>query len=181
MKEVLSKMVEQLSGEDKLIFSRLAKKLNDVKGDISKLEPSELKIITQMESKYSDKLSQFNEPALSNLNETEAVSNSKTFNDSNVDLLETGFAAHVRQVLARDLKSQFPNEEDAVKFAFQNKWIPQDFKETDKALQIFEDYKQDICDANLWREEVVGVESDKSLAIGMTWFMVIFQLNQKLN
>ena len=169
MKEMLQKMIAQLSDEDKVIFSQLAEKLNETDGDISKLSKEELSIVSRMESKYSDKLSQI----------------STVDTNSNVDaqdgLLSTTFASYVRQLLARDLKEQFPNEEDAVKFAFQNKWIPEEIKNTDSANKIFADYEKDICDANQWREEVVGIESDKSMAVGMTWFMVVFQLNEKLN
>jgi len=177
MKDVLNKMVEILSDEDKLIFSQLAEKLNTVNGDISKLSKSELEIISKMENKYADKLSEF-VPDASLDGKGDHLENSTS---QSSDLLLSSFASHARQILARDLKSQFPNEEDAVRFAFQNKWLPDDFKENDSALQLFEDYKQDICEANQWREEVVGIESDKRMAVGLTWFMVIFQLNEKLN
>jgi len=167
MKNVLEKMIAQLSEEDKLIFGNLASKLEQVDGDISKLSAEELNVIGEMESKYSEKLAKLEVDSIAETDE--------------IQLLETGFGNFVRQLLARDLKEQFPNEEDAVRFAFQNKWIPQDLKEPKLSLKIFEDFQQDICEANQWREEVVGVESDKSLAVGLTWFMVLFQLNQRLN
>lgn len=163
-------MIEQLSDEDKAVFSQLAEKLNAVDGDISKLSKQEFELIAQMETKYGDKLSEFGDD----------LSGEESSVDT-ADILESGFASHVRQILARDLKEQFPNEEDAVKFAFQNKWIPDDFRDPKIAVQIFEDYKQDISEANQWREDVVGVESDKSMAVGMTWFMIVFQLNERLN
>ena len=166
---MLKKMIAQLSDEDKVIFSQLAEKLNGIKGDITQLSDEELSIISRMESKYSDKLNKVSTAgAISNSNEQD-------------DLLSTSFASFVRQLLARDLKEQFPNEEDAVKFAFQNKWIPEEIKNKNSAVIIFTDYEKDICDANQWREEVVGIESDKSMAVGMTWFMVVYQLNEKLN
>ena len=170
MKKLLNKMIEQLSDEDKLVFGQLANKLNAVDGDISKLSKQEFEMIAQMETKYSDKLSQFK----GEFPPEEISGDSK-------DILESSFASHVRQILARDLKEQFPNEEDAVKFAFQNKWLPEDFRNPDSALQIFEDFKQDIGDANQWREDIVGIDSDKSMAVGMTWFMVLYQLNERLN
>jgi hypothetical protein len=170
MKNVLNKMIEQLSGEDKVIFSQLAEKLNAVDGDISKLSKQEFELIAQMETRYADKLSQFSDELGSE--EKPATS---------WDILQSGFASYVRQILARDLKEQFPNEEDAVKFVFQNKWLPEDFRNPDTVMQIYENYKQDIGDANQWREDVVGVESDKSMAVGMTWFMVVYQLNERLN
>jgi len=174
MKNILNKMIEQLSGEDKKSFSQLAERLKQVAGDISKLSKNERDLISDMEIKYADKLGGIDtsiEP------EIEIDTNQSEVDD----ILTTGFAAHVRQILARDLKSQFPKEEDAVKFAFQNKWLPDDLKENDSALQLFEDYKQDICAANQWREDLVEVESDKCMAVGLTWFMVLFQLNEHLN
>ena len=168
MKKVLEKMIAQLSAEDKGVFEKLAIKLEEVDGDISKLTKDELAIISDMESKYAERLSEIS------IEPTEAAAQEQP-------LLETSFGAYVRQLLARDLKEQFPQEEDAVRFAFQNKWVPQDLKEAKQAQKVFDDYQQDICEANQWREEVVGVESDKSLAVGLTWFMVVFQLNERLN
>ncbi len=164
MKELLNKMVDQLSDQDKLIFAKLAKKLNNLEGDISKLSEEEMALISVMESKYADKLKniQVNEPA------------------KNFDILDTGFAAHAREILAKDLSGQFPMEEDAVRFAYQNKWIPEQFKIRVSAEKIFDEYQRDISDANQWRDDVVGVDSDKLMAVGMTWFMVLYQLNQKI-
>jgi len=177
MKDVLNKMIGKLSDEDKLIFNQLADKLKAVDGDISKLSKSEFDLISTMESKYTDKLSEFE----SEVKLDRAEDNMESSKSNTDDLLLSSFASHARQILARDLKSQFPKEEDAVRFAFQNKWLPEDFKESESALQLFEDYKQDICEANQWREDVVGVESDKRMAVGLTWFMMIFQLNERLN
>jgi len=170
MKSVLNKMIEQLSDEDKVLFSQLAEKLNAVNGDISKLSKQEFELIAQMETKYGDRLSEFSDDLSGEDSSVDAA-----------DILESGFASHVRQILARDLKEQFPNEEDAVKFAFQNKWIPDDFRDPKTSSQIFDDFKQDIGQANQWREDVVGIESDKGMAVGMTWFMVVYQLNERLN
>jgi len=170
MKDVLNKMIEQLSEEDKKLFNQLADKLKVIDGDTAKLSKDDFDLISKMEVKYADKL----DPVGSN-------SKNKTNNIDSDDILNSSFAAYVRQILARDLKNQFPNEEDAVRFAFQNKWLPDDFKENDSVLQLFENYEQDICEANQWREDIVGVESDKRMAVGLTWFMVIFQLNERLN
>lgn len=167
MKEMLKEMIAQLSDEDKVIFSQLTKKMEEVDGDINQLSPQELAIIQEMEVKYADKLKSVQQAAQSEI--------------KNTDLLDTGFASFVRQMLARDLKERFPQEEDAVRFAFQNKWIAQELKESAAAQKVFEDYTDDISEANQWREEVVGIESDKGLAVGLTWFMVLYQLNQRLN
>ncbi len=167
MKQLLQQMIAQLSDEDKVIFGQLATKLQEVNGNVDQLSPQELAIVKEMEAKYADKLSQ--------------VQPVSTTEPESTDLLETGFASFVRQMLARDLKERFPAEEDAVRFAFQNKWIAQELKDPKLAQKIFDDYSDDISEANQWREEVVGVESDKGMAVGLTWFMVVFQLHQRLN
>lgn len=163
MKELLSKMMSQLSDQDKLIFTQLAKKLNNANGDINKLSEEERDVVAKMESKYSSKL--------------EKVQFDNSLNSFN--LLETAFSSYARQILAKDLNARFPKEEDAVEFVYQNKWLPEAFKAQSSAEKIFEDYLNDICQANQWRDDVVGVESDKLMAVGMTWFMVIYQLHQK--
>ncbi len=171
-KASLDKLVAQLSDDDRTIFEQLAAKLKDVKGDIGRLSSSDLKTIQQMEEKYADKLSEVDLPQ-------------EQTNDTGklpvVELLATPFAAKVRELLAVELKERFSKEEEAVAFTFNNKWIPLDLKDPQKAASLFEEYKQDISEANQWREELVGIDSDKVMAVGLTWFMVIFQLNRQLN
>ena len=139
----------------------ITSKLEEVDGDVTQLSQQELSIIQEMEAKYADKLKSVHQSTAENTNST--------------GLLETGFANFVKQMLARDLKERFPQEEEAVRFAFQNKWITPELKDPKFAQKVFEDYTDDISEANQWREEVVGVESDKGLAVGLTWFMVLFQ------
>lgn len=176
MKNMLAKMLEKLSDEDKLIFSQLAENLNKVDGDVTKLSDKEMALIKKMEEKYEDKLSGFTELTDPVLNQDEDASGSSY---SENDLLNSGFAEFSRKILSRDLKEQFPKEEDAIKFAFQNKWLPQDFKEDESANKIFLEFEQDISEANQWREDVVGIDADKKMAVGMTWFMMIYQLHHR--
>ncbi len=173
MKTLINQMMSQLSEEDKSVFSELAIKINQLQGDVSQLSASDLKIISDMEDKYSDKLSSFEDEIIKNQSDNKEYSEEST---STFNLLDSAFSIYVKQLLARDLNTQFPKEDDAIRFAFQNKWIAQDLKETKKAEEIFDLYKNDIGNANQWREATVGVDADKSMAVGMTWFMVIFAL-----
>ena len=175
MQTILNEMLDQLSEEDKTIFSELAIKLNQLQGDVSKLSESDLKIISDMESKYADKLSGFESVLKTS---PVKLDESNTGDSREFNILDSAFAGYVRQLLARDLNSQFPKEEDAINFAFQNKWIAQELKEPKRSEEIFELYKNDIGNANQWRETTVGVDADKSMAVGMTWFMVVFALHK---
>ncbi len=174
MNTILDKMMNQLSAEDKAIFSELAIKLNQLDGDVSRLDQQDLKIISDMEKKYAEKLSSFEKEIVDFNIKDASKPSTQDFN-----ILETAFAGYVKQLLARDLSAQFPKEEDAIKFAFQNKWIAQDLKEIKTAEEVLELYKNDIGNANQWRESTVGIDSDKSMAVGMTWFMVIFALHKE--
>lgn len=166
MSEVLAKMIALLSDADKKVFEQLSEKLKQVNGDLAKLTGEELNLIKQMEAKYGDKINQTNQQFQQN---------------SELDLLEFPFAQYVRQVLARDLGDEFPQEEDAVAFAFNNKWLPLECQNENLVEELFSRFEDDITEINQWRNAMVEVRSDKRMAVGLSWFMVIFQLNQRFN
>lgn len=166
MSEVLAKMIALLSDADKKVFEQLSEKLKQINGDLAKLTSEELNLIKQMEAKYGDKINQTNQ---------------QFQQTSELDLLEFPFAQYVRQVLARDLGDEFPQEEDAVAFAFNNKWLPLECQNENLVEELFSRFEDDITEINQWRNAMVEVKSDKRMAVGLSWFMVIFQLNQRFN
>ena len=166
MSEVLSKMIALLSDEDKKVFAQLSEKLKQANGDLAKLSAEELKVIKAMEVKYGDKINQANQQ----FQQTEEL-----------DLSEFPFAQYVRQILARDLGDEFPQEVDAVAFVFNNKWLPVDCQDENLVEELFTRFEEDITEINQWRDALVEVKADKKMAVGLSWFMVIFQLNQRLN
>jgi hypothetical protein len=178
MSSLLTKMIEQLSEQDQAIFTDLAIRLKQVNGDISQLNQDELELIKSMESKYGEKINQAHAKA--------SPDNLKSKQRQNrvherVDLLETPFAQMVRQIIARDLGAQFPLEEDAVAYVFNNKWLPLDCKDKAMAKDLYQRYKLDIDEANQWRQDLGDKANDLTMAIAMTWFMVVFQMYKRLN
>ena len=167
MNSVLNEMLKLLSDEDKKAFVQLSEKLQSIDGDISRLSKEEQELIRLMEKKYGDKINQTHQAF--------------TSSEESIEILDVPFAQHVRQILARDLGEQFPEEEAAVQFVFENKWLPVDCQDESLVQDLFQRFEQDICEANQWREEMVGIESDKKMAVGLAWFMVIFKLNERLN
>jgi len=165
MSSVLNEMLKLLSDEDKIVFEQLSEKLKKIDGDLSQLSDDEKNLIQQMERKYGDQINQTHD----------------TFKAAGgeFDILATPFAQHVRQILARDLGEQFPEEAQAIQFAFDNKWMPVDCQDESLALGFYERFSQDINEANQWREDLVGVDSDKKMAVGLAWFMVIFKLQEQ--
>ena len=165
MSAILEQMLAQLSDEDKAVFNQLAERLAKVQGDVSQLSEEDRELISRMESKYGEKIRKSHEHSAS---------------AKPLDILDTPFAQHVRQILARDLVNQFPLEEDAVRFAFENRWLPVDCQQDDLIDDLYSRFEEDINISNQWREDMVAVDQDKKMAIGLAWFMVIFQLNERL-
>lgn len=166
MTVVLQTMLEQLSDEDRQLFDGLSHRLSEVKGDISRLSPQDIQLIQTMEEKYGDSI--------------KAAHSAQAAPQAELDLLTLPFAQYVRQVIARDLGAQFPQEEDAIAYVFENKWLPADCQDEKMVADIYERYQGDIAEANQWREELVSHDRDKKMALGLTWFMVVFQLYQRI-
>jgi len=175
MSNVLQKMLDQLSETDRLVFNRLAEKLKLAKGDIGLLSQEDIKTIRAMETKYASKISQ----AMSVETSVQPPS-IETDTSAEFELLATPFAQYVRQLLARDLGSDFPSEEDAVIYAFENKWLPIDCQDDELALKFYQRFEADILDANQWRSGYSEVKKDAKMSLGLAWFMVVFQLHERM-
>lgn len=99
-------------------------------------------------------------------------------------LLKTEFALYVKDMLLRELGEQFSSLKATVSYAFEQKWIPQELQNPDVCETLFERFFSDIEQANQWRYELQGQKvdsSNKSMAVGLTWFMYVFQLKQWLD
>lgn len=171
MSDVLKQMIAQLSDEDKNIFLSLSEKLKAANGRLENLSESDLNIIQSMEEKYGEKINQVQQEIHNEQVEPELSAS---------DILELPFAQWVRQVMARDLAAEYPIEEDAVNFIFENKWLPIDCQDESLSLDVYNKYQEDVVFANQWRESLVSTETDHKMALGLAWFMVIFQLHKKL-
>ncbi len=171
MSDILTKMLAELSDDDRHIFDQLSNRLKQSGGDISKLSADDLELIKLMESKYGEAIEQTNK---------KFVAQNKVNEKQTVNILDMPFAQQVRQILARELGAEFPLEEDAVAFVFENKWLPIECQDEKLAEDLYNRFEKDIVEANHWREELVDAASDKKMAVGLAWFMVIFQLHKRL-
>ncbi|WP_144394860.1 hypothetical protein [Pleionea sediminis] len=195
----LGRLKALLSEEDLQKFEALSHRLSETEGDFSLLNESELELIAEMERKYGDQIhatavnhaSDVVAETNPDFSETESEGNAKetirdTINENAVvldefPLLKTEFAQYVKDMLLRELGSQFPDLKSSVSYAFENKWIPQELRNQDVCETLYERFFSDIEKANEWRYQLNGqrTESDnKTMAIGLTWFMYIFQLKQ---
>lgn len=171
MNNKLSKMLAVMSDEDKSRFSQLSKKLMEqAKGEMSKLPEADQQVIAQLKEKYANEVAKAH---------GEGTQKSVKL-PSGVALLETPFSHHVRRVLARHLGSEFSQEEEAITYAFENRWLPAEMKEEAVIDELFAQFELDIAEANQWREDIVPIGADKKMAVGIAWFSVIYQLVERI-
>lgn len=207
----LERLKNLLSEQDLQLFEQLSERLNNTEGDFTELTEQDLALIAQMEKKYGDKIHQSAVENLDEVvDESKQMSSSDDTSEHEVvdtpdsqahqqdepilgvnavipdefPLLKTEFALYVKDMLLRELGEQFSSLKASVSYAFEKKWIPQELQNPDVCETLFERFFSDIEQANQWRYELQGQKvdsSNKSMAVGLTWFMYVFQLKQWLD
>ena len=207
----LERIKNLLSEQDLQLFEQLSERLNNTEGDFTELTEQDLALIAQMEKKYGDKIHQSAVENLDEVvDESKQMSSSDDTSEHEVvdtpdsqahqqdepilgvnavipdefPLLKTEFALYVKDMLLRELGEQFSSLKASVSYAFEKKWIPQELQNPDVCETLFERFFSDIEQANQWRYELQGQKvdsSNKSMAVGLTWFMYVFQLKQWLD
>jgi hypothetical protein len=207
----LERLKNLLSEQDLQLFEQLSERLNNTEGDFTELTEQDLALIAQMEKKYGDKIHQsavenldevvdeskqvplsdntsehevVDTPDLQAHQQDEPILGVNAVIPDEFPLLKTEFALYVKDMLLRELGEQFSSLKASVSYAFEKKWIPQELQNPDVCETLFERFFSDIEQANQWRYELQGQKvdsSNKSMAVGLTWFMYVFQLKQWLD
>ncbi len=180
----LDRLKSLLSDEDLKKFEQLSQRMSQLGGDFSKLTEGELELIAEMEKKYGDEI---HATAVENVEEVVDTTDAEGAVQENAvvpdefPLLKTEFAGYVKDMLLRELGDRFSDLKSSVNFAYENKWIPQELQNQDVCETLYERFFSDIERANEWRYQLQGQRADttnKTMAIGLTWFMYVFQLKQ---
>ncbi len=114
----------------------------------------------------------------------EASTTSAPATQTSTQFLRTPFVAFVRETLNAELCTHGGSLADAIRYAFHNKWMPDQWKNEDTCQQLFTKYKMEIESHNAWRAQIESVHKlneSKSLAVGLAWFNTIFRLQQLLD
>ncbi|MEE4246060.1 MAG: hypothetical protein V2I33_11655 [Kangiellaceae bacterium] len=174
----LNRLKELLSEEDRATFEALNNKLAECGGDLTQLPAADIDIIEQMELKYGDQIKtkalQHSSDVIDGKQPTKEVVN-------DFPLLKTEFADYVKDMLLRELSEEVTDLKSAVSYAFETKWLPNELKNPDVCETLYERFCSDIEQTNEWRMQFdpnAQKADSKQMAIGLTWFMYIFQLKQ---
>jgi len=164
MSNTLEAMLSVLSEEDRTVFEELAEKIKQVGGDLAKLSQQDREFIQKMEAKYQEKIQHAHKQAT-----REVV---------RPDILFSEFADFVRRRLQDEFADMSESYLSVVNQAYEQRWLPADFRDKEVALEIYQDFEEDIqkiCHFS----EIGEAAKDKEpvVLLGLAWFMVIYQLN----
>jgi len=191
-------LIEHLSEHDKIIFKDLLSKVQQYNGDFSQLtdeendqlaglvaqhnssidmpteEPRELpeEITENMPSKESD---DYSAAELDETDYAKVTSVSEMINPSTNE-----FAVYVLGIINDSLCHGGASREDAVRYAFHNKWLPDELKNRDKCEEVFYRYIDDIelLNINIDQQIQSNASKDAIVAVGLAWFTTLYQCYQ---
>ena len=165
----LDKLKQVLSAEDLEIFESLSRRINEVGGNLQALSNHDKELIQAMERKYNDSIRE------------QAINNVQDVVPEEFPMLKTEFATYVKDMLLRELGDEFGSMKAVVNHAFETKWMPSELRNPDVCETLYERFFADIEQANQWRAQIQNEQADlsnKPVAVGLAWFMYIFQLKQ---
>ncbi len=176
----LDRLKQLLSDEDRVLFEQLNQRIKQLNGDFSSLTQQERDFVAQMEQKYGDQIRAMAVEHVEEVVADEPEERQKVIKDE-FPLLKTEFAEYVKDMLLRELQEEHRDLKSAVSYAYETKWLPQELRNPDVCETLFERFFSDIEKANQWRYEFQGQKTDtsnKTMAVGLTWFMYVYQLKQ---
>lgn len=176
----LERLKQLLSEEDRVLFEQLNQRVKQLDGDFSALSDEERAFVAQMEQKYGD---QIRAMAVEHADEVvnPGQDGVQPVVKDEFPLLKTEFAQYVKDMLLRELQEEHKDLKSAVTYAYETKWLPQELRNPDVCETLFERFFSDIETANQWRYEFQGQKTEsnnKTMAVGLTWFMYVYQLKQ---
>jgi len=188
--DTLNPLIELLCDEDKIAFKDLLAKIKQYKGDFSLLTEQENIQLAELVAKYHIEEEQVNEVV-----ESSAQFESEAFSAAEID--ETNyskvspvaemdnpgtneFAVYVLGIINDSLCHGGASREDAVRYAFHNKWLPDELKDRDKCEEVFYRYIDDIeiMNQNIDQHTKSSASQDAILAVGLAWFATLYQCYQ---
>lgn len=167
-------VLEQMSEDDRKSFLVLLKKLNQIGNDLAQLSTADQQLMRDIGARNKDLFALLN-------TEAKEVQTSYAASEINPSFLKTEFYLFVREHLFKEWCARGGTLEDAVLHAFQQKWLPEELKQTDVCERVYRQYQREIDQVNAFRKEIQGSDSisqDKLMAVGLAWFTTLYKLHQ---
>jgi len=178
-------LIASFSDDEKEIFQNLLSRLTELKGNIEDLSPTEKQQLLELAKNHQDALSESGFDFLSqdfenvsadvsSAAETVSVSDIKEF----AETIESEFANYVLENINESLCQGGASTADAIRYAFHNKWLPENLKNRDICEELFYRFYDDIekLNENIQQHASSSDNMDTVVAIGLAWFTIVFQL-----
>lgn len=177
--EDLSQHLALLSDADREEWKRILIALKECEGDVALLPEHMQLTLANLREKYEGV--EVDDGEHQSQNEGAARRTNPSDLPTEADL-GTPFSLYVKNVLHRELCVEGESLVVAVNKAFDHKWLPQELKNKEICETKYSQYESEIVQLNQWRNGLAGQQSldEKTMAVGLAWFMKVYQLKQFL-
>ncbi len=177
-------LLATLSAPEKKIFKHLLARLTQLNGkieefsDIEKQQLIELarnhqEVLSESGFNLTEKVSDSISADVSPVTESSSVSDTESFSS----ILENEFGIYVLEKINDSLCKGGAGTADAIRYAFHNKWMPDNLKNRDICEELYYCLYDDIekLNENIQQNTVSGANMDTVVAIGLAWFTTLYQ------
>jgi hypothetical protein len=169
-------LLSELSETERPIFEDLLIRIEQLNGDLSALSEEDKAKLSELVTSHNVSqnkidLNSYIEPSAA---ETSVPQISSFTNISDIKRpTETEFGAYLLDNINESLCQGGASTADAIRYAFHNKWMPDNLKNRDICEDLYYRYLDDIEQAN---KSIQGnqVNKDTVVAVGLAWFTTLY-------
>ena len=177
-------LIAELSEQERPIFENLLARLVELNGNLEELTADEQSMLAELVTKHNvSTTSEIHNNQTTELSAAES-SHLETSIVSKVTEelrpMETEFGAYVIDNINEHLCQGGASTADAVRYAFHNRWMPENLKNRDICETLYYRYIDDIDSANhsLKQQSPTQANNDIVVAVGLAWFTNLYRCYQ---
>jgi hypothetical protein len=180
-------LIAELSEQERPIFENLLARLVELNGNLEGLTADEQAMLAGLVTKHNistDSASTTTQNQIADGVSAAESSHRETSIVSNVTEelrpMETEFGAYVIDNINEHLCTGGASTADAVRYAFHNRWMPENLKNRDICETLYYRYIDDIdlANHNLKQQSPTQANNDIVVAVGLAWFTNLYRCYQ---
>ncbi|PCJ48837.1 MAG: hypothetical protein COA74_07575 [Gammaproteobacteria bacterium] len=178
-------LIAELSDEERPVFEDLLSRLVELDGNLDGLSDQDKQSLSGLAARHQVSSDLANQETLqadvvsaaeTSTQETSIVSNvTETLRP-----METEFGAYLLDNINEHLCQSGASTADAVRYAFHNRWMPENLKNRDVCENLYYRFIDDIDEANrsLKEQSPSKANNDIVVAVGLAWFTNLYRCYQ---
>ena len=177
-------LIAELSERERPVFENLLARLVELKGNLEALSADEQSMLAELVAKHNVSATstvqneQFDVLSAAETDTHQAAIISNVTEE--LRPMETEFGAYVIDNINEHLCTGGASTADAVRYAFHNRWMPENLKNRDICETLYYRYIDDIdlANHNLKQQSPTQANNDIVVAVGLAWFTNLYRCYQ---